>query len=225
VVERERGETLADLGAAGDDHDFRRAEIFTNRLRQAGGESRGEFARLDHREVAGGERADQRRERQLQRIVPGRDDADDAERQRHQAVRARPEVKLGRNAPRLHPARHVPQRVFDGGLDNERFGELRFVGRAVAEIGADLGGKVAFVILKQRSEPAQVILAQRERRIDVRARGRVQGFERVEHALRAIGPIGIGGGHRVLHHAVLTAKHPIGRSAWSGFYLRLWQSA
>ena len=60
-----------------------------DRLRQQRGRPRRQFARLDHHAIAGGERADRRRQRELQRIIPRRDDADDAERLRDQAVPAR----------------------------------------------------------------------------------------------------------------------------------------
>ena len=57
------------------------------RLRERGRRARRELRGLDHRAVAGGDGAEQRRERQLDRVVPRRDHEHDAERV---AVRSAP---------------------------------------------------------------------------------------------------------------------------------------
>ena len=87
---------------AGHEHlggvEFRRDHFLQQR-----GKPRHQFARLDHHPVAGGERADRRRQRQLQRIIPRRDDADHAERLRDQAIFGRHELQRGRDPLRRHP--------------------------------------------------------------------------------------------------------------------------
>ena len=94
-----------------------------------------EFARLDDDTVAGGERAVAGASVELQRIIPGRDDADDAERLRHQPVARGQELQRRRHALRRHPALEVlggmpdlgehHHGLGDGGLDRASGGRNR----------------------------------------------------------------------------------------------------
>jgi hypothetical protein len=137
MIEGKRGKRLGDLLLDAGDEQLRRVEFLRDHLLEQRGKMRHELARLDHHAVAGGDRADCRRKRELQRIIPGCDDADHAERLRNQPVARRHELQRSRHALRRHPALQVfcgmadlaehQQRLGDGGLDR----------RAMAEIGRD----------------------------------------------------------------------------------------
>ena len=72
-----------------------------------------QLGRLDHRPVAGGERVDERRESELERVVPGRDDADHAERLVADPGARRLEQGIDPAPLRPHPARDVLAGVAD----------------------------------------------------------------------------------------------------------------
>ncbi len=172
VVERERGKSLGDLILdAGDDH-FGRVEFRRDHLFQQRREPRRQLARLDHHPVAGGERPDRRRQRELERIIPGRDDADDAERLRDQVVFRRPELQRGRNAPRRHPCLQVLGGVLDLREQKQRFGDRGLDCRAVAEIGQDRLLEACLVLGDRRAQPLQQVQTLIQRRGWLRDRER-----------------------------------------------------
>jgi hypothetical protein len=59
---------------------------------------------LHHDAVAGGERRDQRHDREVEWIVPRADDADDADRLVQDRGAGRPELEADRHPLRPHPA-------------------------------------------------------------------------------------------------------------------------
>jgi hypothetical protein len=145
-------------------------------------EPRRQLARLDHHPVAGGERADRGRKRELQRVVPGRDDADHPEWLRDQAVFRGPELQRGRDAPRRHPPLQVPGGVLDFGEQEQRLGDRRLDRRSVAEIGGDRLCEAGLVIGDRRAQPLQPIQTLIERRSWFRPRAFEHGMERVIQA-------------------------------------------
>lgn len=104
MIERQVCESFCDLVLDAGDEQLRGVEFLRDRLLQQRGKVRHEFARLDDDAVAGRERADRRRKRELKRIIPGRDDADDSERLRDQAVARGKELQRSCYALRRHPA-------------------------------------------------------------------------------------------------------------------------
>ena len=75
MIKRQLAESHADAGIALHDHDLIWRENFLDQPRDQRTRSWREFRRLDHRAVAGSEGIDQRNERQLDRVIPRRDDA------------------------------------------------------------------------------------------------------------------------------------------------------
>ncbi len=118
---------------------------------------RRQLGRLDHHAIAGGDRPDRGRERELQRIVPGRDDADYAERLRDQAVLGRHELQRGVDAPRRHPFLQVLCGVLDLDIEKQRLGDGGFDRGAVAEIGRDRLLEPRLVLLDRRAQPPQPV--------------------------------------------------------------------
>ena len=143
---------------------------------------RRQLARLDHGAVAGGDGADRGRERELQRIVPGRDDADNPERLRDQAILARHELQRGVHAARRHPFLQMLDGVLDLDIEEQRLGDGGLDGRAVAEIGRDRLDEPRLIVLHHLAQPPQPVdphLAGRHRLgargVDLGMKGIIQG--------------------------------------------------
>ena len=96
---------------------------------------RGQLRRLQQHAVAGGQRADRRRERELDRVVPRADDADHAQRLAQDAAttRAAGAAVSPRAACCIHCRRWLSARARLGG-DEEELGQPRLVVRAMAEV-------------------------------------------------------------------------------------------
>jgi hypothetical protein len=155
VRRRRRHHALADFGRAGEQ------QVVEGQLREGGAErgialhdlhlvgveDRGEhareqrahgrrvFGRLDHHAVAGGERARQRHDGQLEGIVPGRDDADHAERRVAHFAARRPEGQVDRAPLRPHPLAQALAREVDLVERHQHVGAERLQRCAPAEIG------------------------------------------------------------------------------------------
>ncbi len=131
---------------------------------QQGGRGRRQFGWLDHRPVAGGQYVDQRPQGQEDRIVPGGDNADHAERLVFDAIAAGLEVHatVARACGRIQPARCL--RAWAAGADRgQDFRHQGLHAGPVAEIGAD-GGHDGFLVgAYQRLQPFQLGLARRGR--------------------------------------------------------------
>ncbi len=167
VIERQRREALCDLLLDAGDHHFAGVEFGRDQLLQQRGKPRHQFARLDHHPVARGDRAHRRRQGQLQRIIPGRDDADDAERLRDQPVFGRHELHCGGDAPRRHPFLQVFGGVLDFAEHEHRFREQGLGGTTMAEIGRDCRLETGLVVGDDRTQPRQPVetLLERRRRL------------------------------------------------------------
>ena len=125
---------------------------FGQKIRRA----RREFRRLQHHPIAGGQRRDQRHDREVERIIPWADDADDAHRLIKNAGGGRHQLKPDRNPLRLHPTRQMAQRVADRRLHRNDLAKLGLVTRAIAEIRRDRFGKTADVTSDRFVEPGQI---------------------------------------------------------------------
>ena len=180
VVERQFGESLAGLGIADHYRHFVLGEELGHDALQQFGKSRRQLRRLDHDPVAGGDGRYRGRDGQLIGVVPGRDDAHHAQRLAHQAVAGGEVLHGGGHAPRLHPALEMALRMADGPADQNEFGHLRFVGRTVAEVGADRLDDLRRMLFAHRREPGQAIPAHCERRIHLPGKGRSLAFQDVE---------------------------------------------
>ena len=111
VIERKRRERRANGGVTGDHRDFVLGEgLGDQRSQQLAGRRR-DLRRLDHRAIAGGERRRERHQRERERVVPRRDDADDAERLRLdvRAAQAHRQRDAPSRADVVMVLRHVPQ--------------------------------------------------------------------------------------------------------------------
>ena len=156
----QQGRGLRD--AALDDGDRVGVEVLRQQPGHGGGGRGGQFAGLDDDRVAGGERADQRGEQELERVVPGRDDEDDAER-----VVLRPgrgvgaEVCGDRGGLGAQPAVEVVQGVVDLADGEVDLGAEGFRG-ALAEVRVEGGGQLLAVLGEQFAQPARAGRAPRD---------------------------------------------------------------
>ena len=135
-----RDQPLAGLAGAGDDVEHALGQDLVRELGEAQRGQRRRLGRLEHDRVAGGERGTDLPDRHQQRVVPGRDLADDADRLAPDHRRVALEVLARRLA--LHAARGAGEeaQVVDGGgqlvgLDR---GE-RLAGVARLELGEFVG--------------------------------------------------------------------------------------
>ena len=78
VIERQFGKRLADVRSTGKEREFLAGEIIAGNLFEQRGGARREFAGLDHRPIARGERAGDWPHHQIDREIPRRDDPNDA---------------------------------------------------------------------------------------------------------------------------------------------------
>lgn len=101
--------------------------------------------------------ADCGRERELERIIPGRNDADDAERLRHQPVARGQELQRGGDSPQRHPALQVLCGMPDLGEQRHRLGDGGLDCRAVAEIGRDRLPEALLVVGDEAAQPRQPV--------------------------------------------------------------------
>ncbi len=173
MIERQRSKGLCDLVLDAGDEQLSGIELLGNGLLQECRKVRHQFARLDDDTVAGGDRADRGRQRELQRIIPGRDDADHAERLRDQPVARGQELQRGRHALRRHPGLQVFCRMPDLGEHQHRLGDIGLHRRAVAEIGRDRLPEALLVLADNSAQPRQPVeaLGQIRRRLGPRSRG------------------------------------------------------
>ncbi|MET3282386.1 hypothetical protein ABIF43_007875 [Bradyrhizobium japonicum] len=100
---------------------------------------------------------DRGRQRQLERIIPGGDDADDAERLRDQPVARRQELQRGGDSLRRHPALQVFCRMAYLAVDHHGLGDGGLDRRAVAEIGRDRLAEALFIVGDDGAQPRQPV--------------------------------------------------------------------
>ncbi len=136
---------------------FSSGKYFGEMLDQELGQPARILRHLDHRPVAGGENADERRKAQQKRIVPGNDDADHAERLGHEPI-ARAEEHQQIDAPpaRLHPAFQALRGVVDSVQNQEHLAEQRLELAAIAVVSVDRCDDRRLVVLDETRERLEV---------------------------------------------------------------------
>lgn len=164
MVEREAGKRSANLGPAADDRDLVGWERVSQQAGEEGRGRRSVLGGLEHHPVAGRQGGPEWGEREIDRIVPGRDDADYAERLVDDLGAARQEVEGDGTALRLHPGCEMAGRVLDPRDGGEQVGEQRLVPRSVPEVGGYGGRNIGLVTGDQPFEPPQGIPASLEGR-------------------------------------------------------------
>ncbi len=117
--------------------------------------ARRQFGRLDHHAVARRQSRERRAERQLNWIVPRRDDADDAERLRRQAIAPGKEVQVGGDGAVAHPPLQPPPGVPDAGAHDEQLGEAGLLRGAMAEVVVDGGDDRVLALLDEGEQSVQ----------------------------------------------------------------------
>ena len=158
MIEGQRGEGGAHFRTAEDCGDLLLREKPAQKVRQKFGCARRQFRWLQHDAIACRQRRDQRHESKLNRIVPGADDAHDANRLVEDARPPRQEFQADPDAFRLHPARQMFQGFARRGHDRPDIGKRCLVPRAVAEIFRDDGGDALRFLFDRCAQPPDVIL-------------------------------------------------------------------
>ncbi len=140
------------------DGDRVRVQVLRQQPRDGRGGRGRHLARLEHDRVAPGQRADDRGQQQLRRVVPGCDDQDDAERVLH-GVRRRA-AQRGRYGGGLgpQPVGEVLQRVVDLADREVDLGAVRLLA-ALAEVGVERGGELVTALREQRPQSPELIRA------------------------------------------------------------------
>ncbi len=164
MIERQLGERGAGIRVAEDGRDLLGGKQTAEKLGEKLRGTRRELGGFQHHAVAGGERRDQRHDRQLERIVPRADDAHDSDRLVENAGARGHELETHGDALGRHPARQMPDRVPDRRERRPHIGEQRLVARAVAEIGGDLQGDPLGVFFDRAPQSSQIGAALLERR-------------------------------------------------------------
>ncbi len=111
---------------------------------------------LDHDAVAGGQRGNQRAQRQIDREIPGRDDTNDALGLVGDAQAVAGEQQLGPAPARPHPAAHMRDGMTDLQRGRQHLQHLGLGQRASAKILGDRFGKHVLVAQELLLESAQV---------------------------------------------------------------------
>ncbi len=203
MVERQARERLPDLRVAQDDGEFVFAETRGDEFLQQRRCCGRQFRRLEQHAVAGGQRAERGRQRQLHRVIPRADDPCDTKRLPLDACASRLQVQWSRHALAAHPARKVRLRVRDFRGDDVQLGETRLVFGPVAEIAVHRGGESRFVLRDQRLESREPV--------DARAQVRIP-FARECRALQREEPVEVGIVHWVVGTVVADTGTGNGRT-------------
>ncbi|MNN06685.1 hypothetical protein D3C81_1194860 [compost metagenome] len=107
----------------------------------------GRLTELEHHPIARRQRADQRTDGQVQRVVPRHDDPDHAQRLVNHFGRSRLESGAHLASRGSHPALEVFAGVMDAVQAGHQFGEQGFIGAAMAEVLADrIDQGLAFIV-------------------------------------------------------------------------------
>ena len=123
-------------------------------LRQNGRRGRSARRRFQHHAVPCGQRPDERQQRQLQRVIPRRDDEHHAQRFVAHTASRRPGEERRRDAARPHPAFQVTQCETDFARDDTDFGHVTLDSR-FAQIGAQRTAQHLFVPPHRRLQRLQ----------------------------------------------------------------------
>ena len=155
MVERQSRECLADLGSAEDGRHLLSRKQAGQELGQEIRRARRQLRWLEHHPIAGRKRRDQRHDRQIERIVPRTDDADDADRLIEDAGAGRHQLKPDRNALGPHPASEVTERVADRRLCRDDFAEFGLIARPIAKVGRNGRRQTISVVADRFTEPLE----------------------------------------------------------------------
>ena len=123
-------------------------------LRQNGCRGRSARRRFQHHAVPCGQCPDERQQRQLQRVIPRRDDEHHAQRFVAHTASRRPGEERRRDAARPHPAFQVTQCETDFARDDADFGHVTLDNR-FAQIGAQRTAQHLFVPPHRRLQRLQ----------------------------------------------------------------------
>ena len=177
MVERQLRERPADLGVP-DDHAHLVPGIDVGeQVLQQVGRARGQFGGLHEHRVAAGERLGGRDDGKLERIVPGRDDADDAlglVAHIGAAGNGNADVEMPRGRG---PPVEVAACVLDRGDAHGDLGGQGLVGRAVAEVRADRLDDLAAALADRAHQVAQLHAADAYARRGLERKGGALGLE------------------------------------------------
>ncbi|MNT29800.1 hypothetical protein D3C72_1655600 [compost metagenome] len=137
MIERQAREGLADVRftECHADQVFREYRC-QQLLEQQAGRRRG-FAELEHDPIAGGQGPGQRPHGQKQRVVPGHDDADHAQRLIHHLGAGGLECQAHFTWRRFHPLLEVPFAMAHTLNARHQFCQPGFIGAATAEVFVD----------------------------------------------------------------------------------------
>ena len=152
VIERQPRERLADLGPSGHDDTRSRSNAAVDHVDQRARRLGRELARLHHRAVARGDRAHERRERELHRVVPRRRRSPRPRAAAAHLGRRREEREPDLARLGAHPLAEVRLREADLVDDDEDLGGERLVLRSVAEVARH---RVGEHVLLCRGRPAR----------------------------------------------------------------------
>jgi hypothetical protein len=170
MIERQRGKGFCDLVVDPGHQHFASVELLRDHLGQQRGEPRHQLARLDHDAVARRKGCHCRRQGQLQRIIPRRDDADHAERLRDQAVFGGRKLQRGGDALRRHPSLQMFGGVLDLTQHQHGLGDRGLDRAAMAEIRRDRLLEPRLILRNRRPQPLQPVEPKFERRCGLAAR-------------------------------------------------------
>jgi hypothetical protein len=154
---------FSDRGIAGHHRDLIDGKSLCDALGQGLRECRRQLRWLQNGPISCRQRADQRRQRELQRVVPRTNNPNHAERLTHDYGSSRAVGKRRRRAARLHPARKISHCVTNAALQKQRLSNADLYQRACAKIARNRSGRFLGVRFDQRAQALQSIQAHSER--------------------------------------------------------------
>ena len=141
---------------------------------------------LEHCAIAGGQRCGERRHREVQRVVPGHDDADDAERLAQQTRAAREAPPGDGAAFGAHPAAEVSPRECDAVEAGELLEQLGFLRGTHAEVGCDRVADGGGILAQHAREAREAVAPLARRRVGINGERAALQLQRLRE-LRRVG--------------------------------------
>ena len=182
MIERQRRKRRGHVHPAGDDGKLLRREVLGHQFGQQLRRVRRVLAGLEQHAVARRQRGGRRPQGQLQRVVPGADDAHHAQRlAQHVGARGQ-QVQGGAHAARAAPARQVAAQIRQHAVEHQCVGQLRQASAAQAEVLPHGLRQPAFVVAPHRRQALQAALPQGQRHVDLAPRGLLLALEQVHQA-------------------------------------------
>ena len=184
VVKRQTGKFGSDSAIALHHAQFVRHEGLADQRGQQGRRLRRQLAGLEHHAVAGGQRRNDRAERQLHRIVPRRNHAHDAQGLALQAGMGRQQVQRRTDLDRLHPSGQVFQRAGNQRVQHKQVGNFSQLRRTHAKIGLHRLRQRRAMRVQQCADFQQPLAAHGQRNVGLRTAGAVLGVKKGLQARR-----------------------------------------